>query len=139
MKSTTSSPNIFIRCIKAPIRVLSKARDFYVESLTNCAGRAHYGGGARSLPKSFSVSSSRASEDEDIRALMRALSQKSQGETPVGSFGSKGLPKSFSVAISRIDEDEPCDFKDDIKVNSDLLYPRSRSYAVTNRRTGMLS
>ncbi|KAL6012942.1 hypothetical protein ACLOJK_003431, partial [Asimina triloba] len=130
---------IFIRCLKAPFKFLCKARDFYVDSMSNCAGRVHYGGSANSLPRSFSVNSSRASQEEDIRALIRALSQRSQPGGPNGPVGSNGLPKSFSVAIGRIDEDKPYDVNDDLKAKSDLLYPRSRSYAVTNRRVGMYS
>lgn len=68
------------------------------------------------------MSSSRSSEDEDLRALMRAVSRRRQeerSETGAGeAMGSKGLPKSFSVGIGRIDEDEPCYFQEDLKVNS---------------------
>ncbi|KAG9440605.1 hypothetical protein H6P81_020770 [Aristolochia fimbriata] len=133
----------FARCIKAPIRVLCKARDLYVRSMTNCAGNMNYSMYPTTLPKSFSVASSRASDEEDIREVMRMVSQRSQREKS-GTLSSQspavtqGLPKSFSVGIGRIDEDKPCYFQEDIKVNTDVLYPRSRSYAVTKRRTGML-
>lgn len=91
------------------------------------------------------MSSSRASEDEDLRALMRAVSwrrQEERSETGAGeAMGSKGLPKSSSVGIGRIDEDEPCYFQEDLKVNSHVpMYSgsrSSRSYAVS-KRTAML-
>ncbi|XP_068655311.1 uncharacterized protein [Aristolochia californica] len=137
------SGNKFTRCIKAPIRVLCKARDFYVRSMTNCAGNMNYSMYPSTLPKSFSVASSRASDEEDLREVMRMVSQRSQRETSgtlsqPSVMGAQGLPKSFSVGIGRIDEDKPCYFQEDFKMNTDILYPRSRSYAVTKRRTGML-
>eukprot|EP00262_Sarcandra_glabra_P004910 TRINITY_DN16149_c0_g1_i1.p1 TRINITY_DN16149_c0_g1~~TRINITY_DN16149_c0_g1_i1.p1 ORF type:complete len:154 (+),score=14.88 TRINITY_DN16149_c0_g1_i1:149-610(+) len=153
MKSTAKRESKLSRCLKAPIRVLCKARDLYVNSLTGCAGRLNYDtvmgcpvGVVSTLPRSFSNTSSRASEDEDLRELIRAASQRNLVDklgitnTNVQPKGSKGVvPRSFSVGIGRIDEDKPCDFKEDFKVSSDVLYPRSRSYAVSKRRSGIYS
>ncbi|XP_058081573.1 uncharacterized protein LOC131229589 [Magnolia sinica] len=144
MKTKTRSTSKLARCVRAPIRVLCRARDFYVKSMTDYAGRVHCG--ATTLPKSFSVGSSRRSDDEDLRTLMRIASQRSQRENeekPVRAthtVASKGLPKSFSVGMGKIDEETPCDFEEDVKVDSAaVLYPRSRSYAVGNRRIGLQS
>lgn len=144
-KEKTSTASKLSRCLKAPIRVLCRARDLYVKSMTGCAGRVHYSVSGSTLPRSFSVNSSRMSEDEDIRALMRALSQRSQMEAAAASAtaesmrSARGLPKSNSMGIGRIDEEKPCYFPDELKVKSDVsMYPRSRSYAVP-KRTGILA
>ncbi|TMW85877.1 uncharacterized protein LOC107010430 [Solanum pennellii] len=139
------------RCIKAPIRVLIKARDCYVHSLMDCSGKIGYGSvmgvpQISALPRSFSVNSSvSSSRDEDFRELVRIASRKSlvnKMETELlrqKSIASKNVdavPRSRSVAIGRIDEDKPCDFGDDVKVNTDLFL-RSRSCAVSSRKTGV--
>ncbi|KAK4346684.1 hypothetical protein RND71_033023 [Anisodus tanguticus] len=139
------------KCIKAPIRVLIKASDCYVRSLTDCSGRIGYGSAIgscpavtqfSSLPRSFSVNSFASSGDEDSRELMRIAARKNLvnkvelEQLKMLCLGQKSLaknvmPRSRSVAIGRIDEDKPCDFGEDVKVNTDV-YRRSRS-----RRTGM--
>lgn len=47
------------------------------------------------------------------------------------------MPRSRSVAIEKIDEDKPCDFGEDVTVKTDV-FPRSRSYAISTRRTRVL-
>ncbi|XP_057504518.1 uncharacterized protein LOC130787987 [Actinidia eriantha] len=140
------------RFFKAPFGVLSKFHDFYINSLTQCAGRAEFGGAmagptaqvSSSLPKSFSVSSSKASDDEDLRDLIRAASTRSltnkvhlellrRQQSPVADV--EVVPRSQSAVIGRIDEDKSCEFEEeDVKVNTDV-YPRSKSYAVSRRTT----
>ncbi|GAV56608.1 hypothetical protein CFOL_v3_00150 [Cephalotus follicularis] len=158
MKSKAQNQSKFMRFITLPLKVLSKARDFYVRSLTDCSDRVSYGGNSMGLPtgqasafpKSLSVSSSRSNGVEDYRELIRAASVRSLGHrNEVDMFlqqqmrqqssmvGSRGLPKSCSVGMGRIDEDRPSDFGQDganggVKA-ADLLYPRSRSCAVTKR------
>ncbi|KAK6798304.1 hypothetical protein RDI58_006006 [Solanum bulbocastanum] len=138
------------RCIKAPIRVLIKARDCYVHSLMDCSGKIGYGSvmgvpQISALPRSFSVNSSvSSSRDEDFRELVRIASRKSlvnKIETELLRQKSIAknvdlVPRSRSVAIGRIDEDKPCDFGDDVKVHTDLFL-RSRSCAVSSRKTGL--
>ncbi|KAJ4965336.1 hypothetical protein NE237_017185 [Protea cynaroides] len=146
----------------APVRLLCRARDLYVQSITSCAGNMSYGGGitdtsiglpastVSTLPKSFSVSSSRSSiSNEDLRDLMRVASKRTLEDnfgtaSPLQQTMAKGtglmMPRSVSqtVAIARIDEDKPCDFTEDNNTlnTSDFLYPRSRSCAVvTNKRS----
>ncbi|XP_052189953.1 uncharacterized protein LOC127799768 [Diospyros lotus] len=124
-----------------PIRVLGKAKDFYVRSMINCAERMSYSGSGQvsGLPKSFSVSSSKSKDSDDFMELIRANSTRSLGngeEMNLYMFRqpttAAAVPRSSTVRMGRIDEDEPCEFgEDSVKIRSDLLYPRSRSYAVT--------
>ncbi|KAF2320819.1 hypothetical protein GH714_031034 [Hevea brasiliensis] len=70
---------------RAPIRVLCKAKDFYVKSMLEFAGsgRVGYGsigGAAVQLPKSFSVNSSRAVEDQEFKEHLQLLSAKGISE-----------------------------------------------------------
>lgn len=150
--------NKFVRFITTPIRILGKARDVYVRRITDCATGVRYGqstGCPNALPKSFSVTSSRSNDDEELRELIRAASvrtlieridmemiMKQQAAGGTQNRGSEGLPKSCSVGMGRIDEDGPCDFEVaavSAKVRkADLLYPRSRSYAVTNRNAAAM-
>ncbi|KAF5456086.1 hypothetical protein F2P56_025598 [Juglans regia] len=139
--------NKFMRFLTTPIRILGKARDIYVRRITDCATRVSYGqamGCSAALPKSFSVSSSRSNDGDDLRELIRAASVRTLIESidmdailkqqgAANSTGSKGLPKCSSVGMGKIDEDRPCDFEGvGFGAKADLLYPRSRSYAVTN-------
>ncbi|KAG6648852.1 uncharacterized protein LOC122314779 [Carya illinoinensis] len=136
--------NKFVRFLTTPIRILGKARDIYVRRITDCATGVSYGqamGCSAALPKSFSVSSSRSNDGEDLRELIRAASVRTlieridmdvilKQQGAANPTGSKGLPKCSSVGMGKIDEDRPCDFG--VGAKADLLYPRSRSYAVTN-------
>lgn len=68
-----------MRIITIPIRVLGKAKDFYVNSMIKCSDSASYGnfmGLPATVPRSFSVSSSRSSsyDNEDLRELIRSAS-----------------------------------------------------------------
>ncbi|CAA3032536.1 Hypothetical predicted protein [Olea europaea subsp. europaea] len=133
------------RFIKAPVRVLSKARDFYVKNMLRCAGEFTYASAMgcpapqpTSFPRSFSVSSV-SSSDEDFLELIRASSTRSlTGKTEAEilqskqSPGVKVVPRSQTVNIGRIDEDKPCEFMEDVAINPNL-YPRSRSYAPSRR------
>ncbi|CAK9155566.1 unnamed protein product [Ilex paraguariensis] len=152
MSTRAKKESKITRCMKAPIRVLIRARDFYIRSLSGCAGRVSYGtviGGPApivnsTLPKSFSVHST-SSNDEDFRELMRIASTRSLGnkielelrrrQSPIA--GVNAVPRSHSAAVGRIDEDKPCEFGEEINVKKTNAYPRSRSYAVS-KTTGML-
>ncbi|XP_027770785.1 uncharacterized protein LOC107010611 [Solanum pennellii] len=113
------------KCMKAPIRILIKARDCYVRSLTNCSGRMGYGGAIGSCPaftqissssRSFSVNSSASSDGDDFRELIRISSRKKHVELEnvrrisLDRKGMNVVPRTRYVAIGRIDEEEPCDF-----------------------------
>ncbi|XP_055806272.1 uncharacterized protein LOC129874910 [Solanum dulcamara] len=148
MSRKANKESIINKCIKAPIRILIKARDCYVRSLSDCSGKIGYGSAIdscpafaqiSSLPRSFSVNSSASSGDEDFRELMRISSRRNHMELEImrqKSLAKKGInvvPRTHSIAIGRIDEQEPCDFGEEFKMNADV-YPRRRSYAVSSGR-----
>ena len=155
MRTKTNHQNRFMRIITLPIRVLSRAKDFYVKSMVDCSDRVSYGtvmgvgsGQVSSLPKSFSVGSGRSSDNEDLRDIIRAASTsrfgggmetdlylQSQMRRPATAAAAAAVvPRSCSVGMGRIDEDGPCDFGAvGMGVRPELVYPRSRSYAVPKR------
>ncbi|CAL8164645.1 unnamed protein product [Prunus armeniaca] len=144
------------RFLKSPIRILIKARDFYIKSMTECSGTFDYATAMgcptqipSSLPKSYSTNSTKssASNNEDYRELLRAASTRSvrskiefdlarkaqQPRQPPMAAEPNTVPRSRSVGIGRIDEDKACEFdEEEVKVKRDV-YPRSRSYAVSRR------
>ncbi|OWM70769.1 uncharacterized protein LOC116214523 [Punica granatum] len=155
MKTAAQNRSRFMRIISAPIRVLCKARDLYVQTLSDYADRVGYGnmgcpgGPYPALPRSFSTASSRSNDEDDLRELIRAASARSFGGRidveailqrqnsgavirKPSQLGPRVLPKSSSVGMGRIEEDAPCDFS---RNGADvmLLYPRSRSCAVARR------
>jgi len=142
--------NKIVRIITTPIRVLVKAKDMYVRSITKCGNNMNYSnptGRFENLPRSYSAVTSQSGDNEDFAELMRAASArtlvnridmdlvlKQNQELEAKPVSSNGLPKSVSVGMGRIDEEKPSDDlgEDDVPVvvNS---YPRSRSYAVGKR------
>ncbi|XP_073064146.1 uncharacterized protein [Primulina eburnea] len=136
-----------IRYMKAPARILARARDFYVNRMMRCAG--HVGQSSAigcsapqfsTLPRSFSVNSSYSTtSEEDFRELIRAASTRSlsgkidsellrvKRTSPlrVVRGGVAVVPRSHTVTIGRIDEDKPCEFG----VSEVDSVPRSRTYA----------
>ncbi|KAH6796144.1 hypothetical protein C2S51_037130 [Perilla frutescens var. frutescens] len=159
MKSKASQQNRFLRIITVPVRALSRARDFYVRSLSDYADKMNYGTAmpipvtsqVTALPKSFSVSSARSHEFEnmvrasstrtmgdrvDIDSYIKQQMRMNAGPPPVGPRAMP--PRSTSVAMGRIDEDGPAYFGDDngglINTRNEIKYPRSRSHAVSARR-----
>ncbi|KAL3640348.1 hypothetical protein CASFOL_015316 [Castilleja foliolosa] len=160
-KSTTArKEGKFVRYLKAPVKILARARDFYVHSLNGCAGHAAYYGSAvgcptpynpASLPRSFSTNSSYnpSQRDEDIRDLVRIASTrgligkteadllrsgKSKSPAAVNSGGAAEMNRSRTILIGRIDEEKPCEFEgNDVGEVRSLLYQRSKSYAASGR------
>ncbi|TQE14363.1 hypothetical protein C1H46_000282 [Malus baccata] len=157
MKKPTKESRL-TKFMKAPLRVLIKARDFYIMSMTECSGRFDYGTVMgcpaaqvpSALPRSFSTSSTKSStaDNEDYRELMRAASARSvrnkiefdlarkvqlPRQPPVAGVPN-AIPRSRSVGIRRIDEDKMCEFdeEEEVKIKR-AVYPRSRSYAVSRR------
>lgn len=92
-KKKTSKESKLSKYLKAPIRILIKAKDLYISTMAECSDRISYGsvmgfptGQAvqypTTLPKSFSTGSTRSStSNEDFRELVRAASTKSQYNT----------------------------------------------------------
>ncbi|XP_022870987.1 uncharacterized protein LOC111390213 [Olea europaea var. sylvestris] len=130
------------RLIKAPIRVLSRARDLYVQSLLGCTGEAHLSVGwpaapqvLTNLPKSFSVNSSFSNNDEVLYATnIRSLAGSIKGDDSLRRRRHQPEPnvvgRSPTVTIGRIDEDKPCEFGEHVAVKTDF-YPEFRSYSVS--------
>ncbi|CAM0876008.1 unnamed protein product [Alopecurus aequalis] len=109
------------RCVRAPFRVLLRARDLYVTQMASCAG-GRGPVGMVSVPRSRSQAFYRsAGDDADVRELIRAASRA----RPPGV-----ARRSQSMDIGRIDEDQPCEFGTDGGATVQALGPRSRSCAV---------
>ncbi|XP_048595860.1 uncharacterized protein LOC125577861 [Brassica napus] len=92
MRKRGENKNRFFRIITMPLRVLGKARDLYMRSITGCAARTHYSSAdavsvpfprSRSTSSAFSstTSSRRMSSDftfdDDYSELVRAASVRS--------------------------------------------------------------
>ncbi|XP_052205165.1 uncharacterized protein LOC127809990 [Diospyros lotus] len=158
MEKKASKGTKLSRYLKAPIRALIRAKNSYIDGMTQCAGRFEYATTMAgptapqvcTLPKSFSVNSTKSGNKEDLAELMRAASTRNlskkvelellQRRLPTGPGGGRVVPRSRSLGIGRIDEEKTCEFEVDVKVNSTAaVYPRSRSYAVPKRAgAGML-
>ncbi|KAK7352494.1 hypothetical protein VNO80_17916 [Phaseolus coccineus] len=149
-KGKEQKQNKLVWIITTPFRVLGKARDAYVRSITQCGHNMNYSnpvdaaGKFQALPRSYSVATSR-SDNEDFAELLRAasartlvdridvdlvLKQQAQAEAQSRPLSSNGLPKSTSVGMGRIDEDTPYDLSEGVVRGLPKSYPRSRSYAV---------
>ncbi|KAG8062470.1 hypothetical protein GUJ93_ZPchr0003g16478 [Zizania palustris] len=117
------------RCVRAPLRVLVRARDIYVSRMVACAGGGGRGPvGLVAMPRcrshGFYRPAGGSSRDDDVRELIRAASRAGPPRGPgVG-------PRSQSVAIGRIDEDSPCEFGLDAATRALALPHRSKSCAV---------
>ncbi|CAL0319058.1 unnamed protein product [Lupinus luteus] len=155
MGNSGQNQNKFLRIITTPFRALVKARDIYVKSITTCGNNMNYSnpvdpaGRFSTLPRSYSVATSRSGNNEDFAELMRAasartlvnridvdnlvLKQKQEQNMSREHVGANGLPKSTSVGMARIDEDMACDSGEICDPVVSVSYPRSRSYAVGKR------
>ncbi|CAA7024085.1 unnamed protein product [Microthlaspi erraticum] len=91
-KTSGQKQNRLLRIITMPLKVLGKARDLYIRSITGCAARTHYSSAdavsipfprSRSTSSAFSSSASsrtRLSDyDDDYSELIRAASVRSLG------------------------------------------------------------
>lgn len=119
----------WVRCLKAPVRVLTSVRDLYIKGMKGCAGRVQHNASTLAYPSfaksnygySFGHSGRSSASDEDLSELIRAASVR------------KMQVRSQSVVVGRIDEEE--EFEEDGVVGSDLLFPRSKSYAAGVKRS----
>ncbi|KAF5749680.1 hypothetical protein HS088_TW03G00005 [Tripterygium wilfordii] len=163
--ASTKKGSKLTKLVKAPIRVLIKLRDLYVNSLIECSDRISHdtimgcptAQAMNTLPRSFSVSSTKSSssrKDDDFKELIRAASTRSLGDKveldllrrqqtstiirKQPNMINNNMPRSRSVFVARIDEDKSMDFGDDehVKVNTGV-FQRSRSSAVS-RKIGVL-
>ncbi|MED6124146.1 hypothetical protein PIB30_056313 [Stylosanthes scabra] len=147
------SSNKLVRIITTPIRVLGKAKDMYVRSITQCGQTVTYsnpGDAVGRFQRSYSAATSMSGAgSEDYSELVRAASARTLGNRIDVDFVLKqqqqaraqvhqdqdnqqpaGLPKSVSVGMGRIDEDKPFDLNEGDEGVVPNSYPRSRSYAV---------
>ncbi|KAF9668431.1 hypothetical protein SADUNF_Sadunf14G0002900 [Salix dunnii] len=145
------------KILKAPLRVLARAMDFYVKGMAEYSDQVCVmscpTGNFNSMPRSYSVSSTNPNHlNDDHGELLRAASTRSNlgsrnkkinVDVPAGQQYSHkktaprvgdNMPRSHSAPpIGRIDEESPCDFdEEDVKVKSSVC-PRSKSYAVFKR------
>ncbi|XP_062020691.1 uncharacterized protein LOC133737080 [Rosa rugosa] len=90
-QSNATKQSKLMRFISSPIRSLTKAKNFYMKSLEDCAAKVGYGGGGAGvggytasqvpqLPRSFSGNSSSSNDDEDLRQLLRTASSKKNND-----------------------------------------------------------
>ncbi|KDP44541.1 hypothetical protein JCGZ_16374 [Jatropha curcas] len=129
MRSKENKMSKLMQITRSPIRILCKARDFYVKGMLDFAdsGKVGYvsaggGAGAPHFPKNFTVNSSKTMNDEELKHLQQLVSRE-QGDLC-------GMKRSYSVAVGklgRIDEDRPCSFREDDNGRVANLYPRSKS------------
>ncbi|KAK8673914.1 hypothetical protein V6N13_112223 [Hibiscus sabdariffa] len=138
------------RYLKAPMKILIKAREFYIKSMTEYWNQIGYGsvmgcptptGQLNTLPRSSSASvfpTRQSSSDGNWKKLIRAASTSRLGNNVqleiLKPQQARQSPRTrnHSLGIGRIDEDKPCEFEeDDFKVKTDV-FPRSRRLAVLN-------
>ncbi|CAK9145497.1 unnamed protein product, partial [Ilex paraguariensis] len=153
MRIKENSQDKLRRYIRAPKRFLRKARDFYVESLVNFDGRVAgvgkvMGGPHPPLAKHFGSRPRKSKDKDELMELFGSISRWNIGskeETDVQGVnerrgavtGYNGMGRSFSVGLGRIgtiDEEKPYDYEEEEINVIDILFSRSRSYAVSNRR-----
>ncbi|KDP44540.1 hypothetical protein JCGZ_16373 [Jatropha curcas] len=135
MKRKANKISKLMQITRAPIRILCKARDFYVNGMLDLSnsgkvgyGSAGSGAGAPHLPRSFSVNSSKAMNDEEFKQLLQLFSCEKDDFC--------GMKRSYTVRvgkIGRIDEDKPCSFREDDNEGAASLYPKSRSHVVRRK------
>lgn len=143
MKKQNKLKNVIL----APFR---KAKNFYLRGMEDLAGRVGQGGGfggptaqVPTVPRSFSVRSSKGTEDdEDYTELLRSVSKRNAERLRTAGMGvggpsngngtGLGAMRSYSVGIGKIgkiEEDKPCNKFEDVN-RAEVAYPRSRRHAV---------
>ncbi|GLJ28390.1 hypothetical protein SUGI_0558710 [Cryptomeria japonica] len=109
--------------VLSPLRYFDKALDFYVKSVSECAGRSNYSGLGMgmgvsniALPNTFTTSSTNGDK--------YAASKRSN---PPPGAQVKKIPKSFSNSaiepMDTIDEDIPCYFTGSFRKSAAFLFP----------------
>ncbi|CAI8609377.1 unnamed protein product [Vicia faba] len=125
------------RFMKAPLRLMIKIRNMYVNGMIQCSRDFAYVDHTAmgcptqfySLPRSFSVNST--TSEDDFKELVRVVSRTISNENRVES-----VSRSRSVGIGKIDEDKVYEFESDDTIKAKpLLYSRSRSCAIRSRGT----
>ncbi|KAM7251525.1 hypothetical protein ACFE04_023408 [Oxalis oulophora] len=123
-KTCRKDTKLVIKILKAPVRILAKARDLYVNSVSEKSTRS-------------------LTNDAEFKELIRMLSVARKVDNDLLNK-EQSLPtkvnRSRTVAYGRIDEEsDDCEFLifNDVNVKSSTtdFYPRSRSVAVGSKRT----
>lgn len=121
MTKATSKKSKLKHFLLGPVRVLKKARQFYMKTVIECAGG--YGFGAVNhiphLPKSIIIN---VDEGDDIVSKQNQSGLRCKNNTEVRKMG-------------KIDEDQPCYFENNqigLKNNVLHLYPMKRTSVVEN-------
>ncbi|KAM7251335.1 hypothetical protein ACFE04_023218 [Oxalis oulophora] len=129
-KGSNKDTKLVTKIMRTPIRVLAKARDIYVRSV--------------------SVNPKSITNDAEFKELIRMLSMARKAEKDLLKLNkeNKTMPtiikRSRTVAYGRIDEyNDECEFvmNDNFKTSSttiDYYYPRSKSVAVGPKRTTLM-
>ncbi|PKU82493.1 uncharacterized protein LOC110095484 [Dendrobium catenatum] len=126
-KETGTIRHRLSRFIRAPLR---RARDYYVRSMTDLAGRMHYGAAAvgmsypcicaTEVPRSYNLIGAQISTvDEELRDLIRFASRRRP------DFAAGEAPRR-----SRSRAEWQSDFVGEVRVGESLILPRRRKYAV---------
>lgn len=155
----------FMRIVTLPIRVLGKARDFYMKTMFDCAGRISEGSvvvgysappQVSCLPRNFSGSSLKEGRDvEDLREFIRVMSMRNNNNNGINvmtDIGGRGdvewrkqaveggvgrVGRCYSVGVGRIGRiDEELPCDfEEVDVKKDV-FSRCKSYAITKRNVG---
>ncbi|CAL1371987.1 unnamed protein product [Linum trigynum] len=148
------------KVLKFPVRLLVKARDFYVNGMSQLADQMRYNAvatvgcpahiGSAALPRSFSAGGGSTNSRSDYSELIRAASvrdhlgnksvSQKQGPAAAGKdFSGKGkvrggagkVPRSCSVGLGRIEEEKSGELGEDYTSIGSGAFHRSRSCAVS--------
>lgn len=146
-KTKTDAKNKPVNYMNAPVRILTRARDFYTNTLCDCGGgidrRSVINCTVPQTNRKYNVGSSKEIDDEDLQGLMRILSMRKGGAATVDVDSEGNLVwRKPAVAetsygggvgrIGRIDEDKPCSFNE-VDVNNKFGYSRSGSNSINRR------
>ncbi|XP_031119530.1 uncharacterized protein LOC116022791 [Ipomoea triloba] len=156
MKGGKATQNRFLRFLALPMRCLSRTRDCYINGMNNYAVVNQPKAPSR-VQRSYSVSSQGSNDSEDYRELLKAASmrgmegrielerlmqqymkQQQAAAAAMAMRSSQRVRRSSSVAMGRIDEESGAGEDDSNHGVDEMKYPRSKSYAVNNKRSTVI-
>ncbi|KAL4587405.1 hypothetical protein LXL04_000275 [Taraxacum kok-saghyz] len=123
MKVTVAKENNNRRPSRVFTRFFKKIGDFYVKMMSDWANQMDSTGvGVTTLPKSFSMSSSRVNNrDQDLAELVRIASRRGLSERVQTEFLRRQGMRGGSVRMEKIHEDES-DFKSNIARSRSVMF-----------------
>ncbi|KAL8113316.1 hypothetical protein AgCh_020577 [Apium graveolens] len=141
MRSQRNKESKLSHYIGAPKKFLKRARDLYIEAMVNIDGKVGFAAQpVAPLPRKFDLRPQRnSSESEEVPRVRRSMSARNTGSkkeaeksVEVRCYSVMGLGR-----IGTIEEDKSYEFEEESgSAKNDLLYARSRSYAVPHGRSG---